>query len=91
LKTLLIVSRAHAETAFRLAAEMHLDGDEIAILFMGRGTHYTSQGETITRLRYAKLYTLMDEFDSPLEEIQAINYEQFIELLENCERTFSWI
>ena len=91
MKTLLIVSRAHADTAFRLAAEMHLDGSEVAILFTGRGTHHISQTETITKLRYAKLYTIEDEFDSPIEEVQAIGYERFVELLEESERTFSWI
>lgn len=91
MKTLLVISRAHAETAFRLAAEMHLEGGEVAILFTGRGTHHISQPETITKLRYAKLYTIEDEYDSPLEEVQAINYESFIILLEESERTFSWI
>jgi predicted peroxiredoxin len=91
MKTLLIISRAHAETAFRLAAEMHLEGSQVAILFTGRGTHHISQSETITKLRYAELYTIEDEYDSPLEEVQAINYESFIKLLEESERTFSWI
>lgn len=91
MKTLLIISRAHADTAFRLAAEMHLEGSEVAILFIGRGTHHISQSETIMKLLYAELYTFEEEYNSPVEEVQAISYESFIELLEESERTFSWI
>ncbi len=91
MKTLVVISRAHADTAFRLASEMHLDGSEIAILFMGKGTHHISQPQTLLKLRYAKMYTIEDEFNSPIEEVEAITYAKFVELLEESNRTFSWI
>jgi hypothetical protein len=90
-KTLVLISRAHADTAFRLAEEMHRDGDEVAVLFLGRGTHYVSRPETLEMLGFASLYTIRDEFDSPLEEVKAITYLELVKLLEECGRTFSWI
>ncbi|HUV34273.1 MAG TPA: hypothetical protein VMW22_05040 [Candidatus Desulfaltia sp.] len=91
MRTLLVVSRAHAETAFRLAEEMHMDGSGITILFTGRGTHHTSDLELIKRLSYADLITLETEFDSPLDEVRAVGYGELVKILEKCERTFSWI
>lgn len=90
-RTLLVVSRAHAETAFRLAEEMHKAGSKITILFTGRGTHHTSDLELIRRLSYADLVTMETEFDSPLDEVRAIGYDEFVRILEKCERSFSWI
>jgi sulfur transfer complex TusBCD TusB component (DsrH family) len=90
-KTLVLISRAHADTAFRLAEEMHRDGDEVAVLFLGRGTHHVSRPETLEMLGFASLYTIQDEFDSPLEEVKAITYRELVKLLEECGRTFSWI
>jgi hypothetical protein len=90
-KTLVLISRAHADTAFRLAEELHRDGDEVAILFLGRGTHHVSRPETLGRLGFASLHTVRDEFDSPLEEVEAIGYEELVVLLEESGRTFSWI
>ena len=86
-----MISRAHADTAFRLAEEMHRDGDEVAVLFLGRGTHHVSRPETLKRLGFASLYTIQDEFDSPIEEVEAISYDELVGLLEASERTFSWI
>ncbi|MCK4702501.1 hypothetical protein KAT55_04000 [Candidatus Bathyarchaeota archaeon] len=91
MKTLVLISRAHADTAFRLAEEMHRDGDEVAVLFLGRGTHHVSKPETLERLGFASLYTIQDEFDSPIEEVEAINYGELVGLIEASERTFSWI
>ena len=89
--TLVLVSRAHAETAFKLAKELHNDGSEIHMLFMGRGTHHLSRGDTLKTLEFAEIYTFETEFDSPKEEIKAIGYDDFVKLLEKCERTFTWI
>ncbi len=89
--TMVLIRRAHSETAFKLAKEIHEDGSEIHIVFMGRGTHYISKGDTLKELEFAKLYTLETEFDSPKEEVKAIGYDEFIRLLEGCERTFTWI
>jgi predicted peroxiredoxin len=89
--TIVLISRAHSETAFRLAKELHSDGSEVHMLFTGRGTHYLSIGETLKELEYAKLYTFETEFDSPKEQVKAISYDEFVELLEKCERTFTWI
>ena len=89
--TIVLISRAHSETAFKLAKEMHKDGSKVHMLFMGRGTHYLSKGDTLKELEFAKLYTFETEFDSPREEVHAIGYEDFIRLLEKCERTFTWI
>jgi len=86
-----LISRAHADTAFRLAEEMHRDGDEVAVLFLGRGTHHVSRPETLERLGFASLYTIQDEFDSPIEEVEAISYDELVGLIEVSERTFSWI
>ena len=86
-----MISRAHAETAFRLAEELHRDGDEVAVLFLGRGTHHVSRPETLEKLGFASLYTIQDEFDSPIDEVEAISYDEFVGLLEESERTFSWI
>lgn len=91
MKTLVLISRAHAETAFRLAEELYGDGDEVAMVFLGRGTHHVSRPETLGRLGFASLYTVRDEFDSPLEEVEAIGYDEFVGLLEESGRTFSWI
>jgi hypothetical protein len=90
-KTLVLISRAHADTAFRLAEELHRDGDEVAVLFLGRGTHHVSRPETLGRLGFASLYTIRDEFDSPIEEVEAISYDEVVGLLEESGRTFSWI
>lgn len=91
MNTLVLISRAHSETAFRLAEEMHRDGSEVHMLFMGRGTHYLNKGDTLKELEFAELYTFETEFDSPKEEVKAISYQEFVELLEKCERTFTWI
>ncbi len=88
---MVLISRAHADTAFRLAEEMHRDGDEVAVLFLGRGTHHVSRPETLERLGFASLYTIQDEFDSPIEEVEAISYDELVGLIEVSERTFSWI
>jgi hypothetical protein len=91
METLVIVSRAHAETAFSLAEEMHRDGDTVHIFFTGRGTHHCSRDESLERLGWANLYTYEMEFDSTSDEVRAVNYDFFVELLERCERTFTWI
>ncbi|MCW4050671.1 MAG: DsrE family protein [Candidatus Bathyarchaeota archaeon] len=91
MKTLVVISRAHADTAFRLAEELHDADDEIAFVFTGRGTHHLSNEETLEKLSYGELYTLEDEYDSTDERVHAISYESFIVLLEESERTFSWI
>ncbi len=91
METLVIVSRAHAETAFSLAEEMHRDGDTVHIFFTGRGTHHCSRDESLERLGWANLYTYEMEFDSTRDEVRAVNYDFFVELLERCERTFTWI
>ena len=91
METLVIVSRAHADTAFSLAEEMHRDGDTVHIFFTGRGTHHCSREESLEKLGWANLYTFEMEFDSTRDEVQAVNYDFFVELLERCERTFTWI
>ncbi len=91
METLVIVSRAHAETAFSLAEEMHKDGDTVHIFFTGRGTHHCSRDESLERLGWANLYTYEMEFDSTSDQVRAVNYDFFVELLERCERTFTWI
>jgi sulfur transfer complex TusBCD TusB component (DsrH family) len=42
-------------------------------------------------LSFADLYTFSSEFDSPKDEVKAINYTEFVKILEESERTFSWI
>ena len=91
METLVIVSRAHADTAFSLAEEMHKDGDTVHIFFTGRGTHHCSRDESLERLGWANLYTYEMEFDSTSDQVRAVNYDFFVELLERCERTFTWI
>ena len=91
METLVIVSRAHADTAFSLAEEMHKDGDTVHIFFTGRGTHHCSRDESLERLGWANLYTYEMEFDSTSDQVKAVNYDFFVELLERCERTFTWI
>jgi hypothetical protein len=86
-----LISRAHAETAFKLSQKMHMDGSAIHILFMGRGTPHLSREETMKQLCFAKLYTFETEFNSSKDEIRAISYEEFVKILEKCERTFTWI
>ena len=89
--TLMVVSRAHAETAFKLAEELSREG-ELTILFTGRGTHHISDIELIERLSsFASLISIETEFDSPLDLVQAIGYDQFVKIVEKCERSFSWI
>jgi hypothetical protein len=70
---------------------MFLDGSEVHMLFIGRGTHHLSRDDTLKQLCFAKLYTFETEFDCPKDEIKAISYEEFVKLLEKCERTFTWI
>jgi sulfur transfer complex TusBCD TusB component (DsrH family) len=89
--TIVLISRAHAETAFKLAQKMYMDGSAIHILFMGRGTHHISRDDIMKKLYFAKLYTFETEFNSPKDEVRAISYEEFVKLLEKCERTFTWI
>lgn len=89
--TIVVISRAHADTAFRLAKELHSNGSQVHMLFTGRGTHHLSKGDTLKELEFAKIYTIETEFDSPKDEIMAISYVDFIKLLEKCERTFTWI
>ncbi len=91
MNTIVVISRAHSETAFQLAKNLHKDGSEVHMLFTGRGTHYMSKGDTLKELEFANLYTFETEFDSPKEQIRAIGYDEFIKLLEKCERTFTWI
>jgi hypothetical protein len=91
METLVVISRAHNETAFKLAEELSREGP-VTILFTGKGTHHTSELGLIVRLsRFASLVTFETEFDSPIDEVQAIGYDQFVSILEKCERTFSWI
>ena len=91
METIVMVSRAHADTAFRLAEEMHKDGDTVNIFFMGRGKHHCSREEVIESLNWANLYTFETEFDSTNEAVEAVSYDFFIDLLEKSGRTFSWI
>jgi hypothetical protein len=91
MNTIVVISRAHSETAFRLAEEINRDGSEVHMIFMGRGTHYLSRGDTLRDLKFANLYTFETEFDSPKEEVYALSYEEFVKILEKCERTFTWI
>ena len=91
MKTLVIISRAHSETAFRLSEEIFKDGEGIAIIFTGRGTHCLNRPEIIEKLSFADLFTFASEFDSTRDEITAIDYQEFVEILEDSERTFSWI
>ena len=91
METLVIVSRAHADTAFSLAEEMHRDGDTVHIFFTGRGTHHCSREESLEKLGWANLYSFEMEFDSTRDEVQAVSYDFFVGLLERCERTFTWI
>lgn len=91
MKTLVLISRAHSETAFKIIEEIHRKGEKVAILFTGRGTHYIDHPETLRMLSFADLYTFKSEFDSPKEEVRAIEYDEFVKLLEGSERTFSWI
>ncbi len=91
METLVIVSRAHADTAFSLAEEMHRDGETVHIFFTGRGIHHCSREESLEKLGWANLYTFEMEFDSTRDEVQAVNYDFFVELLERCERTLTWI
>ena len=48
--TLVLISRAHAETAFKLAKELNNDGSTVHMLFMGRGNHHLSKGDTLKEL-----------------------------------------
>jgi predicted peroxiredoxin len=89
--TIVLIGRAHSETAFSLAKEINRDGSEIHMLFTGRGTHYLSRGDVLKELEYAILYTFETEFDSPKEQIKAISYDKFVELIEKCERSITWI
>jgi sulfur transfer complex TusBCD TusB component (DsrH family) len=89
--TLILISQAHSDTAFKLVKEMHEDKDELHLLFTGKGIHYLDKGDVLNKLEYAKLYTFETEFDSPKEHIKAISYDKFVELLEKCERIFAWI
>ena len=91
METLVIVSRAHSDTAFSLAEEMHMDGDTVHIFFTGRGTHHCSREESLGKLGWANLYTFEMEFNSTSDEVQAVSYDFFVDLLERCERTFTWI
>ncbi len=91
METLVIVSRAHADTAFSLAEEMHMDGDTVHIFFTSRGTHHCSREESLGKLGWANLYTFEMEFNSTSDEVQAVSYDFFVDLLERCERTFTWI
>ncbi len=91
METLVIVSRAHADTAFSLAEEMHKDGDTVHIFFTGRGTHHCDREESLEKLSWASLYSFETEFDSTRDEIKAVGYDFFVDLLTRCDRTFSWI
>ncbi len=91
METLVMISRAHADTAFRLAEEMHKDGDKVNIFFMGRGKHHCGREEVVESLKWANLYTFETEFDPTTEDVKAVSYDFFIELLEKADRTFSWI
>lgn len=91
MNTIVLISRAHSETAFKLVKDIHDDGSEVHIVFTGRGTHYLNKENTLKELEFASLYTFETEFDSPKEEVKAIGYTEFVEILEKCERTFTWI
>ena len=89
--TVVLINRAHAETAFKLAEEINKDGSEIHMLFVGRGTHYLNHDDILKQLSFSKIYTFATELDSTNQQIQAISYDEFIRILEKCERTFTWI
>ncbi|MBT6605464.1 hypothetical protein HOB36_10295, partial [Candidatus Bathyarchaeota archaeon] len=57
----------------------------------GRGTHHCSREESLEKLKWANLYSYEMEFNSTRDEVQAVSYDFFVELLEKCERTFTWI
>lgn len=91
METLVMISRAHADTAFRLSEEMHKDGDKIHIFFMGRGKHHCGREEVVESLKWANLYTFETEFDSTSDKVRAVGYDFFVDILEKSSRTFSWI
>jgi predicted peroxiredoxin len=91
LDTIVLISRAHAETAFNLAQKISTDGSVVHMLFIGRGTHHLSPSNIMKKLNFAKLYTFETEFDSPNDKVKAISYKEFVKLLEKCDRVFTWI
>jgi len=91
LNTLFIIGRAKSETAFRIAKELHSDANNVAIIFTGRGVNHILNTETIFYLNFAELYTIESEYNSTNTKVMAIGYEKFVKLLEESERTFTWI
>jgi len=90
-ETLVLLSRAHGETVFKVARGLAERGEEVHIVFTGRGTHYVWKGDVLKRLKFARLYTFEAEFDSPNPRVEALSYQGFVELLERCERVVSWV
>jgi hypothetical protein len=91
LKTLVIISQAESETAIRIAEKLDRKGEEIVFLFMGKGIHYLDRLEILERISFADIYTFAMEYTSSNIEIKAIDYDDFVDILEVTERTFSWI
>jgi predicted peroxiredoxin len=91
LNTLFIIGRAKSETAFRIAKELHSDANNVTIIFTGRGVNHILNTETIFYLNFAELYTIESEYNSTNTKVMAIGYEKFVKLLEESERTFTWI
>jgi sulfur transfer complex TusBCD TusB component (DsrH family) len=86
-----MISRAHSETAFKLVEEINENGEEVSIIFTGRGTHYLNRPRIMEMLSFADLHTFSSEYNSTKDEVKAIDYVEFVRILEESERTFSWI
>ncbi len=91
MKTLFYVTRAHADPAFTLARRLHDEGGEVAFVFSGKGVHHTRHPETVEKIGFAETYTVASEFNPTGEEVEAIGYDRWVELLEESERTVSWV
>lgn len=94
----LFVVGAHGEagTAFKLASKMFDGGCDVFFLFVGEGCRHTLDEPLMRSLSFAAGVHCLDRDLDRIEDhddgsFEVVDYSGWVELIETCDKLFSWI